>query len=342
MAQDAWIQSDPTLERDLYNAPPDQVRQRIHRAASLADDALAKKQAYFNIFIQRLQDMRAKLKETAGPGIPAEELKADLETQQSRLLGDQDRLDLLLRDLPPGDEYALVRRELEGERTALVNAQNNVALRIRSLEIVDKTEQATKGADDLTSKMDEIIKVWEQERDSAVRQRPAWAHLYRVMEDSLGKPPDATVSKAAPASAASRAGSAARPAVPAPAAKLTAPPASSGISGVWTYTSQPGAWTGYGEPEMVKLDLRIDGSGAVRGTYSARLPVRSETHEVQLTLEGQAQPLATFLQVHWQSERPAAEGEMEIRVGADGRMLVSRTQSNDSYISRGMEVLLRH
>jgi hypothetical protein len=47
-------------------------------------------------------------------------------------------------------------------------------------------------------------------------------------------------------------------------------------------------------------------------------------------------------QVHWRSQTPAAKGEMEIKVGSDGRMLVTRTQSNDSYIPRGMEVLLRH
>ena len=93
---------------------------------------------------------------------------------------------------------------------------------------------------------------------------------------------------------------------------------------------------------MVKLDLHIDASGAVRGTYAARLPVRSGVHDIQLSLEGQAQPSAMSAQVHWRSQTPAAEGEMEIKVGSDGRMLVTRTQSNDSYIPRGMEVLLRH
>jgi hypothetical protein len=93
---------------------------------------------------------------------------------------------------------------------------------------------------------------------------------------------------------------------------------------------------------MVKLDLHIDASGAVRGAYSARLQVRGGVNDIQLSLEGQASPSATSVQVHWRSQKPAAEGELEIKVGSDGRMLVSRTQSNDSYIPRGMEVLLRH
>jgi len=338
-AQQAWVQNDPTLEKDLYNAPADQVRQRIHRAAQLADDAMAKKEAYFNLFIQRMEDMRAKLNDAQGPGIPTESLKKDLDEQQSRVLGDQDRLDLLLRDLPPGDEYALVRRQLEGERADLISAQNNIAMRIRSLDNIGKAEQSTAGAADLTAKMDEILKVWQQERDSAVRQRPAWARLYQVMESSLSKPapPAATAPKTTAAAKAPAKGKAAATARPAPAATPQG-----GISGIWTYTSQPGAWTGYGEPEMVKLDLHIDASGAVRGVYSARLPVRGGVRDVELTLEGQASPTATSTQVHWRSQRPAAEGEMEIKVGSDGRMLVARTQSNDSFVPRGMEVLLRH
>jgi hypothetical protein len=338
-AQEAWVQNDPTLEKDLYKAPPDQVRQRIHRAAQLADDAMAKKEAYFNLFLQRMQDMRAKLNDAQGSGIPTESLKKDLDEQQTRLLGDQDRLELLLRDLPPGDEYALVRRQLEGERADLVSAQNNIAMRIRSLDNIGKAQESTAGAEDLSAKMDEIMKVWQQERDSAVRQRPAWARLYQVMEDSLSKPapPVAAAPKTTASAKAPAKGNAAATARPAAA---TAP--QTGISGIWLYTSQPGAWTGYGEPEMVKLVLQTDAGGAVRGVYSARLPVRGGVRDVELTLEGQASPTATSTQVHWRSQRPAAEGEMEIKLGSDGRMLVARTQSNDSFIPRGMEVLLRH
>jgi hypothetical protein len=353
-AQEAWSQNDPNLEKELYKGNPEDMRRRIHRAAALADDVMVKKEAYFNLFIQRLQDTRTRLSQTPDATIPAADLKRDLDAQQMRLLGDQDRLDLLLRDLPQGDEYALVRRQLEAERSDLINAQNSIAMRMRSLDNIDKAQQATQGAEDLSVKMDAILKVWEQERDRAVRQRPTWARLYELMESSLGKPagesaPRGTAAGTAPPPAGAGARPAAPAAVPRPTAVASVPRPTvvaaapqAGISGVWTYTSQPGAWTGYGEPEMVKLDLHIDASGAVRGTYAARLPVRSGVHDIQLSLEGQAQPSAMSAQVHWRSQTPAAEGEMEIKVGSDGRMLVTRTQSNDSYIPRGMEVLLRH
>jgi hypothetical protein len=331
------------LEKDLYKGNPGEIKQRIHRAAALADDLMDKKEKYLTLFIQRMRDTRSRLAAAPDAGIPVEALKKDLDAQQTRLLGDQDQVELLLHDLPPGDEYYLVRKPLEEARTDLINAQNNIAMRIRSLDNIDKAQQATEGADDLTTKMDAIVKVWEQQRDAVVaRQRPAMARLYGLMEESLGKPAPEGAPKTAVA-APSKGGATARPTAPAAALRATsaAPLPDAGIFGVWTYASQPGAWTGYGEPEMVKLDLHVDASGAVRGAYSARLPVRGGVNDIQLSLEGQASPSATSAQVHWRSQRPAAEGELEIKVGSDGRMLVSRTQSNDSYIPRGMEVLLR-
>ena len=45
--------------------------------------------------------------------------------------------------------------------------------------------------------------------------------------------------------------------------------------------------------------------------------------------------------VQWTSQRPPAHGEMSLKLGADGRLLVHRLNSGDSYIPGGMEVLLR-
>ena len=42
-ANEACLQNDPNLERDLFTADPDQVRRRLHRAAGLRDDAMVKK-----------------------------------------------------------------------------------------------------------------------------------------------------------------------------------------------------------------------------------------------------------------------------------------------------------
>jgi hypothetical protein len=109
------------------------------------------------------------------------------------------------------------------------------------------------------------------------------------------------------------------------------------------YRSQPGAWSGYGEPEMVTLELqrelRPDGA-VLSGTYTARLPVRSGVNPVQLLLVG-PWPAGSTVRLHWTSQTPATEGEMEFKLASDGRLFVERIQSRDSYIPLGMEVLVR-
>ena len=167
--------------------------------------------------------------------------------------------------------------------------------------------------------------------------KPADPAVTRVPAATKG--PAATAAPKGPATAAAPRAPAAAPKA-APEAVLTLPPAA-GLSGAWMYTSAPGAWVGYGEPEAVRLELKADGSGAVRGTYGARLPGKDGMHEFHLTVEGQTQPGATSARLHWRCQEPPAEGELEVRTGADGRLLAQRTQSSDSYVPRGMEVLLR-
>jgi hypothetical protein len=341
-AQDAWLRNDPTLEKDLYKANPAEMRQRIHRAASLRDDVMVKKGVYLDLLAQRTRETRKLLGESSSAMVPAATIKKDLETQQMRILADQDRLDLLLHDLPQGDEYLLVRRALEGERADLINAQNSLALRIRSLDTIDKTQQATAGADEIAKKLEEIAKIWESERDRAARQRSAWNKLYDLMEQSLDKPGTEPAPRpAAAAKAPERPPAQTRTAAPA-AARTTAPAEpQTALAGAWKYVSAPNAWSGYGEPEFVQLDLTAGPDGALRGSYWARLPVRNGKNEVVLTLKGQAPASATSARIHWTSATPAAEGEMEIKIASDGRMLLERVESNDSYVPRGMEVLLR-
>jgi hypothetical protein len=47
------------------------------------------------------------------------------------------------------------------------------------------------------------------------------------------------------------------------------------------------------------------------------------------------------VRLHWTSQTPATEGEMEFKLASDGSLFVERVQSRDSYIPLGMEVLLR-
>jgi len=331
-AEEAWIRNDPNLEKDLFKINPEDARRRIRHSAALRDEVMSKKQGYLDLLIQRTEQTRNRLAQSDTGMIPSASLKSDLEQQQTRILGEQERLDELIRDLPPGDEYLLVRRPLEDERQRLVNLQNNLAQRIRSLDSLDKAQQAIEGArrDPLAEKLDSVIAAWKEEKDATIRQRAKWATIYSSMEQAVSAPGNGRESSASNASAARK---------PAPAAAPAANVRPGGLTGQWTYRSEAGAWSGYAEPAMVTLELHEDG-GVLSGSYTARLAVKSEAHVVHLTLTALRRTSNTAT-LHWKSATPAAEGEMELKLGGDGRLLVERSQSGDSYIPLGSEILLR-
>jgi hypothetical protein len=348
-ANEAWLQNDPNLAGDLFKTDPADARRRIQKAAALSDDVMVKKQAYLQLIIERFQEMRKRLTQAKGGSIPTATLKKDLEAQQARILDDQERVEGQLREFSQGDEYLLVKRALMEERASLIALQNDIALRIRSLDTLGKAQEAIQSAepsDALAQKLDGVLQTWEQERAGAARQRVRWAEVYHAMDRSLDQ--KAPAGKGAPVQGGAN-GSKQRkgkklnpepPVVPpsAPAKEGAPPGGAAGLAGTWIYRSQPGAWTGYGEPEAVTLDLRqVEGEWI--GAYTARLPVRSAVHDVRLTLAG-ARQSNEFARLRWKSKTPEAEGEMEIRLSGDGRMLVVRAESDDSYIPRGMEVLL--
>ena len=342
-ATQAWISNDPYLERDLTKGNPEEMRRRVRRAAALADDLMVKKIAYIDALAQRVEDTRRRVSQASGGAIPTEALKKDLADQQTRILDEETRLEALLNDLPPGDEYLFVRGPLEEERTDLVKLQNTIALRLRSLDSLDKAQQAIQsaGAGGLQQRIDEIARIWSEQKASAVRQRTRFASLYASEERAIsGKsvPTDSPLPPpAAPTPSKSRDPDRRRnaPVVSAKTAVLQGPT----FEGAWMYQSQPGAWTGIGEPEMVSLQLRQQGE-VLRGTYTARLPSRGGVHEVFLALEGRRES-ATVARLHWMSSTPAADGEIELKLGGDGRLLLERTKSADGFIPLGMEVLLR-
>jgi hypothetical protein len=342
-AMDAWLRNDPGLERELFTAPPAEVRSRIRKAAALRDDAMVKKEAYLNLMAQRLRETRNRLHGADAGAIPAEALKKDLAAQQSRILGEEENIEASLRDVPEGDQYLLFRRALEDERGSLVSLQNGIALRLRSLETIDLAQQGIrKGAtpDALVRKLDEILKVWEQEREAVKRQRVRFADLYAAMERAVAQnDPNAKALPRAVSPGAPRKsnGSSARP----PDASAEGAPTSnsSGLAGTWIYRSQPKAWTGYGEPQAVTLVL-YEQSGELTGTYEARLPLPNSTANIRLALTC-LQRSGASARMHWKSETPPGEGEMEIKLASDGRLFVDRVRANDSYFPPGMEVLLR-
>lgn len=339
-AMSACLRNDPGLERDLFKRPAEEMRARIRKAAALREDAMVKKEAYVNLIGRRLRETRSRLLQADTGAIPAETLKKNLAAEQSHILGEQENIEATLRDVPEGDQYLLVRRALEDERAALVNLQNNIALRLRSLETIDQAQQAIRNGttpDGLTSKLDEILKVWDGEREAVKRQRTEWVAVYSAMEHSLER------SAGDRGAARTDAGASPKLQPDAPRRLPSGTPASSnsqsGLAGTWTYRSQPGAWSGYGEPKEVTLVLH-EQAGELAGTYAARLPIPNGMADIRLTLTC-VRRFATSARLHWKSEGPPGEGEMEIKLGSDGRLFVERTRTGDSYFPRGMEVLQR-
>lgn len=339
-AQEAWLRSDPDLERDLYKRGREEMRTRIRRAATLRDDAMAKKEVYLGLLASHFDTIRTRLASPESGGIPVEQIKRDLEREQSRLLAEEERLESLMRDLPEGDEYALVRRAMEAEKNDLITLQNSVALRMRSLDRIGASQQAGSepaAAESLAEKLDEIGRIWAGEHARATRERAAWAHYYADLETSLSA--GATAPQAPDTARRVSGGRNGSDAAVQPGLGTgNRIPRQKTMDGAWTYESQPGAWTGFGEPEAVRLELKRSGND-IEGTYVARLPGLHDIRQVSLVLRGRlvSDREAT---VQWVSQRPAAHGEMELKLGSDGRLLVQRVSSDDSYIPTGMEVLL--
>jgi hypothetical protein len=334
-AQDAWLHGDPNLVNDLFKSNKEEIRGRIHRAASLRDTMMAKKEVYLNLMIQRAEDSRQRLAGATASGalLPVEEIKAGMAQEQERILSDQDRLEALLRDLPQGDDYSLVRRELEKERTDLITLQNAIALRLHSLDSAFRSQQAVKDLSangDLVQKMEAVKKIWEDEHERTVRQRAAWARLYSTMVQEIdikGPPP--------PVSGASEKG---KPSLKTEVmTPVHAAPESNILEGQWTYRSLPGAWSGPAEPEAVTLSLHLTG-GQVLGTYDARIPIRGDMRHLKLTLHGKPEDSGQA-RLPWSSLDPEAHGEISLKLAADGRIFVQILSSSDNYVPTGMEVL---
>jgi hypothetical protein len=338
-AQEDWLREDtPGLAAELLSGPPAQIHQRIHRAAALRDTMMEKKDVYLDLIIKRFGDTRARLANVSGAKLPVADLKNDLDEQQTLILADQERLEALMRDLPQGDEYALVMRELQAQHAELVNVQNALAQRMRLLDKMDQAQQAAgqiEGKESIDQKLDAIGKIWEEERQKTKEQRAKWAKLYATMDKEVdrGKAPVvAPVGKgASPVDTVANTRSVAGP-LPADPAKTPRT-----FAGSWVYRSQPGAWSGFGEPESAQLTLTIL-NGKITGTYVARIPGPRDLRDLNLRLTGE-QTSAHDATIRWTSEMPSTEGDMTLSLGGDGRIMLKRTRSGDTYVPRGAEIL---
>jgi hypothetical protein len=315
----AWRGNDPTLEKDLFTSDPVQVRSRIRQAAALRDTAMVKKTAYINALIRRLQDVKVALLRSPDGMLPAADLRRDLQTDSSRIASERDRLEISLRDLSRSDENALVRRALESELSDLSYLQENINQRLHSLDSAAKTQEEALRATPPAEKLDAILRMWDQQAASSVRERAEWAGIYAAMDQAVA---DTQRSSAKAAKGAKRSHK---------------KQDSSGTDQIWTYRSAPSAWTGYGEPEVATLELH-DEKGTLSGTYRARLPVQEGMHNILLVLAGSRQSAQVVL-LHWKSQTPPAEGQITLRFHGDGKLELKRDKSSDPYIPGGTELL---
>jgi hypothetical protein len=349
-ANEAWLQNDPNLASDLFKIDSEDARRRIHRAAALSDDVMAKKERYLQLIIERFQDTSKRLVQPSEGLIPTAAMKRDLEAQQARILDEQARVEDRLRDLPPGDEYLLLKRALTNERSSYVALHKDIGLRIRSLESIGEAQDAIRSSasnDSLTQKLDGVLRGWEEERAGTIRQRSTWAEYYSVLERSLdqkepegkGRSGQSGGTKTLKKHKGKKSTPNPQEAPPTAPAKESAPPGgSAGLAGSWIYRSNPSSWTGNGEPEIVTSDLRRVENECL-GSYAPRPPARSDVDDVQLMLRS-ARQSDRLARLRWKSQTFAGDGGMEIRLSGDGRVLVERAESDGSHIPRGMEVLL--
>jgi len=355
-AQEAWLREDPNLAADLLTGNPAEMHKRIRRIASLRDDVMDKKVVYLDLVVKRFGEIRGRIEGAAQTQLPVGDLKKELQDEQSRLLEDQERIESLIQDLPQGDDYALVMRELTAEKDELVKLQNAIAMRMRSLDQIDKNQEASReveAKDPLAKKLDAITAMWTEERDKAKAQRSKWADLYAAMDSEVdrGKSRAQPAKKPAvpPANSQPVKPDKSKPATPAQTPQARSIPAQGpGFQGSWLYQSSPGAWTGFGEPVQVSLSLRQSGT-RLEGEYRARIPGRnilgqsgadgSDIRKLDLALTGD-ETAPGLAKVSWVSQMPPSKGEMLLHLGGDRRVLVERIAAGDTYFPRGMEILL--
>jgi hypothetical protein len=336
-AQAAWLREDPnSITADLLTANPADMHRRIAKIRSLRDDMMDKKLVYLDLIVKRYGDLRTRLTAADHSELPIPELRKGLQDEQSRLLAEQDRLESLIRDLPQGDEYTFVMRDLNAERTELVNLQNGIAMRIRSLDQIDQAQQAGRdleSKDPIEKKLEAVANIWAEERDKTKIQHAHWDAYYDLMDQEVDRgkatPKDrAPADRGKPESNKPKGG-------PSPQAVNGIP---GRFSGNWVYESRPGAWVGFGEPVRASLELTDSGT-EIRGNYYARVPGRTDMRDLILKLTGEEVSPGT-VKATWFSQSPPGNGEMVLRLGGDRRVLVERTTASDTYFPRGMEVLL--
>ncbi len=189
-AEEAWLRADSTLESDLFKSSPEVMRKRIRRVASLRDDAMAKKTIFLDYMVKRMDDLQSRIVSEKALASPTESFRNDLSEEQARLREEQSRVEERLRQIPKSEEYSQVRSTIEAEEADLLNIRQTVEQRVHALDELTKAQETASGLaqeDDSATKMADLRKIWEGERDRSERSRKMWAKYYEELENSLNK-----------------------------------------------------------------------------------------------------------------------------------------------------------
>lgn len=183
----AWSHADPDLAKDLLQAPADQIRERIRHVAALSDDAMAKKRSYLAEIVLRLQKAQKQITDHAPERIPADAIRRNLPEEQARIESQRDSVQTMLRELPPGSEYAGLRRGLEVERDRLEALHNDLAARYSALDSLDRAQRDVDFAETagLAQQLAAVVQFWERERDDVERQRADRQEIYAAMQRAV-------------------------------------------------------------------------------------------------------------------------------------------------------------
>ena len=340
-AVDAWRQYDPNLERDfaLATAGPAGIKVRIRRAAELREIASAKHQAYVDLIISRIQVERSEWAKEADPTIPVDARRKSLQFDQGQTQAALEDVEARLRALPEG--AADLRQMYEEQRNTLRNQSGVIAANIRTLDNIGK-EQAVRPdlMREIALEDDAVLESWKKVRSDAIDEAARFKDYYSAMERDLDKRMEAIAPKTSSRSASGKANKGT--AIGGASIGIPKEGASAGLTnlvGAWIYRP-PGEWRGYGEPQSVTLELSLDGD-TIRGTYTARLPTPGGLQDVRFSVEGRLRSRGT-IRLRWTSQNPPGTGDMDLSLGADGRLSVERRgKSGKTTIPDGVETLVR-
>ncbi|MDZ4801480.1 MAG: hypothetical protein SGI92_25255 [Bryobacteraceae bacterium] len=308
-AQEAWSRNDPTLEGDLFKGDPADIRRRIRKSATLRDEMMQRKSTYLAFVVRQFDELQAKLV-PATSTLPTDALRQEINREQTRLLEDQSRIDTQLREMPTGDQNALVRSAMRAQVEAITRMRSIMTERVTSIDRIANGQQEAQGTTKvLEEKLAELGELWRAELTRTEKSRALWARYFHSMDTAV-----------------------AQRMLPAPRVRL---------EGKWRYQSKKGAWSGTGEPGSVSMELKASGD-QIEGSYAADLPPAAGAPRVSFRLSLKGTTSATGETVlQWVSRKPEATGQILVRLTPEGKLVVERTVTSGGAVPAGTEVLVR-